>query len=76
MIDNILSETICRVYFCALFSNIYFKIKFTAPNGSDLCNFCSKLDFLKNFIRNHFLLFFPIFKLLMFQNSIAKTQKF
>ena len=43
--DHILSETICLFYFCVLFSNIYTKIKFTAKNWSDLCNFCSKVIF-------------------------------
>ena len=39
LIDIILSETICLFCFCVLFSNIYPKIKFTAKNWSDLCNF-------------------------------------
>ena len=37
MIDNILSETVCRLCSCALFSNISCKINFMAKTGSDLC---------------------------------------
>ena len=51
LIDHILSETICLLCFCDLFSNIYTKIKVTAKNWSDLFNFYSKaifLDFLSN----------------------------
>ena len=47
LIDHILSETICLLCFCVLFSNIYTKIKVTAKNWSDLCNFYSKVIFLK-----------------------------
>ena len=43
MIDNILSQSVCHFFYCALFSNIY--INFMVKNGSDLCNFYSKLEF-------------------------------
>ena len=49
--ENILSwlttllETICLFCFCVLFSNLYPKIKFTAKNLSDLCNYHSKKNF-------------------------------
>ena len=46
LIDHILSETICLLCFCALFSNIYTKIKVTAKSLSDLCNVYSS-DFLE-----------------------------
>ena len=45
-----------------------------AKNGSDICNFCSKLDFGKSG-RKHFLLFFMDFKLLMFHNNIVKVSE-
>ena len=39
------AEAICLFcfFFCILFSNVYPKIKFTATNLSDLCNFYSKV---------------------------------
>ena len=43
--DHILSKTICLFCFCVFFSNSYPKIKFTAKNWSDLCNFYSKVIF-------------------------------
>ena len=49
LFDNILSGTICLLCFSALFSNIFCKNNFTIKNGSDLCNFYSKLDFKKIF---------------------------
>ena len=58
--------------FSVLFSNIYSKIKFTAKNWSDLCNFYSKVIFWSFCLRKYFLLFFAEFKLLMFHNKIVK----
>ena len=46
-----------------------------AKTGSDLCKFNSKLDFLKNFIKKYFLLFFPDFKLLMLHNNTVKKSE-
>ena len=43
--DLIESETICRFYFCVLFTNIYPKIKFMTKNWSDLCHIYSKVIF-------------------------------
>ena len=43
--DHILSETICLLCYCVLFSNMYPKIKFIAKNLSDLCNFYRKVIF-------------------------------
>ena len=37
LIDNTLSETICILCFCVLFSNLYPNIKFTAENCRLLC---------------------------------------
>ena len=33
LVDHILSEAICLICFCVLFSNIYPKIKFTGKQG-------------------------------------------
>ena len=75
LIDHILSETICLLGFCVLFSNIYTKIKVTAKNWSDLCNFYSKVIFWDFCQRKYFLLFFAEFELLMFYNNIVKISK-
>ena len=75
LIDHILSETICLFCFCVLFSNIYPKIKFTAKNWSDLCNFYSKMIFWIFCRRNIFLLFFVEFELLIFHNNIVKNSE-
>ena len=45
LVDHILSETICLLCFCVLFSYIYTKIKVTAKSWSDLCYFYSKVIF-------------------------------
>ena len=45
LVDHILSETICLLCFCVLFSNIYTKIKVTAKSWSDLCYFYSNVIF-------------------------------
>ena len=71
LIDHIQSETICLFCFSVLLSNIYSKIKFTAKNWSDLCNFYSKVIFCFC-LRQYFLLFFAEFKFLMFHNNIVK----
>ena len=47
LITHILSETLCLLCFCVLFSNMYLKIKFIAKIWSDLCNFYSKVIFLE-----------------------------
>ena len=47
LIHRILSETICLLCFCDLFSNIYTKIKVTAKSWSDLCGFYSKVIFFE-----------------------------
>ena len=66
VIDNILSENICRFCSYALFSNIYPKINFMAKIGSGLCSFNCKLDFLEMFYQNSFFfLFFFFFSLLI-----------
>ena len=57
LIDHILSETICLLCFCVLFSNIYTKIKVTAKNLSDLCNFYSKVIFWDFCPRKYFFTF-------------------
>ena len=79
MVDHILSGTIYLFCFCTLFSNTVnfnFTVKFTAQNGSDLCNFNSKLDFfyffLLTFIFSFFFLFFTDFKLMMFLDNFVK----
>ena len=60
-------------YSCSLSSNIYSKINFITENGSDLCNFNSKLDFwIFFFIKNIILLFFANFKLLEIHKDIVK----
>ena len=56
------------------FSNIYHIIDFRTKNGSDLCNFYSKLDFFKFFIRNIFC-FCSVFELLMFHNNTVKISE-
>ena len=75
LIDHILSETICLFCFCALFSNIYPKIKFMAKNWSDLRNFYSKMIFLNFCLGKYFALFFAEFKLLMFHNNTVKISE-
>ena len=75
LIDHIQSETICLFCFSVLLSNIYSKIKFTAKNWSDLCNFYSKVIFWSFCLRKYFLLFFAEFKLLMFHNNIVKISE-
>ena len=62
--DHILSETICLLCFCVLFSNMYPKIKFMAKHWSDLCNFYSKVIF-----------WCAEFELLMFHNNIVKLSE-
>ena len=52
-----MSETICRLCFCVLFSNIYTKIKVTAKSWSDLCNFYSKVIFLEYLSKKIFFTF-------------------
>ena len=56
--DHILSETIFLFCFCVLFSNMHPKVKFTAKNWSDVCNFYSKAIFGTFVDENIFLLFF------------------
>ena len=75
LIYPILSETICLFCFCILVSNIYPKIKFTAKNWPDLCNFNSKVIFWNFCLRKYFLLFFAEFELLMFHNNIVKISE-
>ena len=75
LVDHILSETICLLCFCALFSNIYTKIKVTAISWSDLCYFYSKVIFWKFCLRKYFLLFFAEFELLTFYNNIVKISE-
>ena len=75
LIDHILSETICLLCFCVLFSNIYIKIKVTAKNLSDLCNFYSKVIFWDFCPRKYFLLFLGELELLMFYNNIVKISE-
>ena len=76
LIDHILSETICPLCFCVLFSNIYTKIKVTAKSWSDLCNFYSKVIFLEFLSKKiFFLFFFAEFELLMFYNNILKISE-
>ena len=75
LVDHILSETICLLCFCVLFSNIYTKIKVTAKSCSDLCNFYSKVIFWNCCLRKYFLLFFAEFELLTFYNNIVKISE-
>ena len=76
LIDNILSETICRFYLCILFSNIYLKINVMAKNVSDLCSFYSKQDlFLLYFYSIIFLLFLLILNLLIYPDNIVKISE-
>ena len=56
-VDFAVCWLICLFCFCTLFSNIYCKIN---QKLSDLCNFYSKLDFWKIFIRNYFLIFLTL----------------
>ena len=64
-----LSETICHFCSCALFSNIYCKINFVAKNGSDLCNFCIKLDFWNLFIKKYFSAFLNWFLAHLYEST-------
>ena len=52
---------------------MYPKIKFTAKNWSDLCNFYSKVIFWNFCLRKYFLLFFAEFKLLIFHNNLGEN---
>ena len=72
LIDHTLSKPICLFCVCVSFSNIYPKIKFTAKNWSDLCNFYSKMKFCQ---RKYFLLFCVEFEVLMFHNYIVKNSE-
>ena len=56
LVDHILSETICILCYCVLFSNIYTKIKVTVKSWSDLCNFY-KVIFLNFCLRKYFFTF-------------------
>ena len=51
------------------------KIKFTARNWSDLCNFYSKVNFRNFCFRNFSLLFFAELELLMSYNNIVKISE-
>ena len=75
LVDHILSETICLLCFCVMFSNIYTKINVMAKSWSDLCNFYSKVIFWNFCLRKYFLLFFAEFELLMFYNNIVKISE-
>ena len=75
LVDHILTEAICLLCFCVLFSNIYTKIKVIAKSLSDLCNFYSKEIFRNFCLRKHFLLFFAEFELVMFYNNIVKISE-
>ena len=58
-----------------VFQIIYCKTNFTAKNGSDLCNFYSKLV-LGNFLLGIIFLIFSIyFKLLTFHNNIVTVSE-
>ena len=57
VIDHILSETICPFCFCVLFSKSYSKIKFTAKNWSNLCNFYFKVIYKKKLSKKIFFYF-------------------
>ena len=59
--------------FLCFFPNINCRINFMAKNGSDQCNFYSKLDFWNFFIKTYFLLFFTDFKLVMFHNEYCEN---
>ena len=73
---HILSETIWLFCFCILSSNIYPKIKFTANNRSDLCNFYNKVIVFFLFLSEKiFLFFFAEFELLKFHNNIVKKSQ-
>ena len=45
LIGHIISDTICILCFCVLFSNIYPKIKFRPKNWSDQYKFYGKVIF-------------------------------
>ena len=51
------------------------KMKFTAKNWSDLCNFNSKVNFRNFCLRNVYLVFFAEFELLMFHNNIMNISE-
>ena len=75
LIDHIFFCLFCS---CVLFSNIYTKIKYIAKNWSDLCNFYSKVIFLKIWFKENIffiLLFFAEFELLMFHSDILKISE-
>ena len=74
-IDHFLSETICLLCFCVLFSNIYSKIKVTTKNWSDLCNFYSKVIFWDFCLRKYFLFFFAELDYWCFTTILWKFQK-
>ena len=75
LVDHILSETICLLCFCVLFSSIYTQIKVTAKSWSDLCYFYSKVIFWNFCLRKYFLLLFAEFELLAFYNNIVKISE-
>ena len=75
LVDHILSETICLLCFCVLFSNIYTKIKVTAKSWSGLCYFYSNVIFWNFCLRKYFLFFFAEFELLTFYNNIVEISE-
>ena len=76
LVDHILSETICLLCFCVLFSNIYTKNKVSAKSWSDLCNFYSKVIFFLNFfLENSFYFSLLNLNLWRFTTMLWKIQK-
>ena len=58
LIDHILSETICILCFCVLFSNVDHRINFMAKTCSDLCNTFSKMIAWNFCLINYFYIFY------------------
>ena len=65
-----LSETICLVCFCVLFSKIYTKIKFAAKACYDPRKSCNYVIFLCYYRKLILVFYFAGFELFMFQDNI------
>ena len=70
LIDHLIRNQL-SVLFDVLFSNMHPKIKFTAKNWSDLCNFYSKVIFWNFCVEKYFPFLCRIWWL-MFHNNIVK----
>ena len=75
LIDHILSETICLSCFCALFSNIYHKIRITAKIGLTYAFSIVNVIFGKFLLENVFSTDITDVGLLMIHNNIKKVSE-